>query len=441
MNEDSSTAGAGGAAGPSCDLAVWMLGHCPLQPGDSPAAEAERGGDTAPPIDHGMRRYRVPADLLEQFDQSEWIEVTWDESDPQAWSAAPGGRLFNWLTEHLRHHPLNLVPRDRVASVHRLTPLLFTYFEVRQGSLQLGGCRLEDRPLLRRTTLDAQGRQQHHFFSRQNEPLPAALLKSLGVDQLRPAQQLTSPPLLEEDVTAWAGQSPVDGRVVLDVVVWCKYVTGELTAMSESGSSVYLPFSGWAGELISGRLKPPPYREPSTGDESYELVQLDDGALTASTAAERCSASGRLALRTALRTCAASGRRALEAFMAKCPVTGDWVVEDELRPCQQCRQVVGPHCRDANGVCQACRALKPAGPGDPELSRILGEHPGLGVWHRWRIAETRDVYILGASALMRRLLLVLDKQSLAPQHVAVRSRFSSVWTTPSDLEQQELLRG
>lgn len=405
-------------------LAQWMLDLSPL------VAHA----------DDGELSLEVPPPLADQFDGAESIKLSWDADQDEQWSAAGDGRLFHWLREHLREHPPNVSPANQVESLHPLTTVLFDVFQLEQGTLQLGGCTMEDRPVLRRTWLDSEGMPRHQFFFEDGQRLADELAAELGLHDLAPLSSLQTPPMDQAAVAKWSARAAVDEPVVLDTVVWCKHATGELTAVGEAGR-LQLPFSGWAAQLLSGAVKPPPYREQRTGDESYELVRLDDGSLTASAAAEACSVSGKIVIRTELRTCAASKRRALKQFFVTCPVSQDQVLEEELRACSQCCQPVGPHCRDERKICAACREMKPAGPADPRLSRILGEHPGLGPWRRWRIAETNEVYLLGAAALFRKLLLVLDKETLAPRHVAVRSRFSRVWTTPSDLEQQELLRG
>ena len=359
-----------------------------------------------------------------------------------------GSDLHRWLLGHFRREPLHLAPIDQVERVHQLTPILFEYFKLEQGVLQLGGCTLHDRPLLRRSRTTPDQKPEHEFFDLLGNPLDRVLINDLGLDNLEPFSRTHHrPPIMTADQRdSWrqfVEQLPpvadsVDGDFC--AVVWCKYVTGELNATGE-GERLRLPFEGWAAQLLNGAARPAPYLEPATGDASYELVRLDDGSLTAANAVEMCAASGKRVLRNELRTCASTGKRALPEFFVTCPVTNDHVLDDVMTACQQCRQPVGPHCLDEQQVCAACRSLKPAGAEDPRLARTLGEYPGLSVFRRWRMAETNRAYILTASALFRQLILVLDSQSLAPLHVATRSRFSRHWVSPSELEQQELLRG
>ena len=395
----------------------------------------------------------VPDTLQDQFEGQTEIQATWTAADDPHhpdWSLAPGGRLYQWLVEYFQHQPMCLAPVGQPERVHELTGALFNAFQLEQGSLQLGGCTMEDRPVLFQTRSTATGEWTHRFFFRDLIELNGDRLKALRLEQLESSPPSRSRAMSADDLADWSrlvddhlshvGDRHAKSTVVMQAIVWCKFAKGELTA-SDEGEHLRLPFEGWAAELLSGDAKPPPYCEPATGDTSYELVRLDDGRLTAATAAGVCQASNRRVLRTQLQKCPATDTLALKEFFSTCPVTGDQVFSEGMRPCPQCRQLVGAHCQDSHGICKACRELKSAGPEDPRLARILGEHPGLSVWRRWRMSETSEVYILGAAALMRKLLVVLDKESLAPRHLAVRSRFAKTWATPSDLEQEELLAG
>ncbi|MCA9176973.1 MAG: hypothetical protein KDB14_20935 [Planctomycetales bacterium] len=361
-------------------------------------------------------------------------------------------------TNELRTHPLSLAPETQPEMVHPLTAVLFSCFELEEGSLRLGGCMLEDRPLMRVSLWNDQGELEQRFFDRDGQPLDPSLIDELGLDDLHPTttKLRIDPELWQQWLAKVATHLPgatnateATGDMVdnasakaswVPAVVWCKYASGELSATGDD-DRLRLPFAGWAGQLLRGSVKPPPYRELATGDESYHLVRLDDGSLTAANAVGVCSVSHKRVLRTELRECPVSHEVALPEFFVSCPISGQLVLPGALRECVHCRQRVGMDCVSERGFCGACQNMQPAGPSDPRLARVLGEHPGLGVWGRWRLAETRAVYILAGSALLRRLVVVLDKDNLTPRHLAVRSRFSRVWTTPSELEQQELLAG
>ncbi len=73
------------------------------------------------------------------------------------------------------------------------------------------------------------------------------------------------------------------------------------------------------------------------------------------------------------------------------------------------------------------------------MARILGELPGLDRWRRWRISETSTVYVLTASALVKRLLVVVEKETLKPLHLASGFRLTNNWNELPKLQREELL--
>ena len=62
------------------------------------------------------------------------------------------------------------------------------------------------------------------------------------------------------------------------------------------------------------------------------------------------------------------------------------------------------------------------------MARILHEHPALDRWRRWRMSETSRVYVLVATGWLKRLLVVVDKETLELRHMATGSRLSHRWT-------------
>ena len=71
------------------------------------------------------------------------------------------------------------------------------------------------------------------------------------------------------------------------------------------------------------------------------------------------------------------------------------------------------------------------------MARLLGEHANLDRWARWRIAETDQVYVLTSSAIFRRLLVVVDKETLELVRIAMSNRFSSRWVDAPVADQDE----
>ena len=94
----------------------------------------------------------------------------------------------------------------------------------------------------------------------------------------------------------------------------------------------------------------------------------------------------------------------------------------------------------AEGVCAACRGLKKVSKDEPRLAWILGEHAGLDRWNHWQLAETATVYIVQASGLLKRLLAVVEKETLAVQRLATAPRLTSTWVDVPETERAELLK-
>jgi len=398
------------------------------------------------PCGEDLFEFSVPEGQRGDFDGREVVRVAVRASrgtgpgtaDVLAVDSPLGGRLLRRLQAWGPFVPA--VPRHQPVSVHQLAPHLFAPYRVTGGTVRLSGCSLEDHPLLRYTYLvrrdngEAAARLVHVDASPRPEPLEPALSASLRLDELAP--RLVRPPRVSDDqLGAWLSYgeqqaallTTADRRAefVVAAVIWCKRASGKL--LFEFGDrSAERPFDAWAQHLVDGVATPPPFRCPVTGRESYHVTATDDGRITVAESIACCECSGRRVLDSDLETCDVTGKRALAEFLRSCSVTGERVLADQLVRCTQCSQEVSPHAILA-GRCAACRSLQPISRDDPRLARILGEYPKLDRWTRWRLAETDAVYVLTASSLLRRLLLVLDKESLEASHVAESFRLGRDW--------------
>jgi hypothetical protein len=391
----------------------------------------------------------VPADQREDFGGREVVRFGWNavagahegQAGTPAEVLALGSPLGDQLLSRLKRlgPVVHAAPRGQPVSIHELASALFAPYRVEGGSVRLSGCSLEDQPLLRYTygvrSRDADGglRLEHVYASPQQQAIEDDLLAALRVNDLTPL--VARPPRLpDEQVAAWLAhgerQTPRlagDRRAdfLLTTVIWCKRASGKL--LFELGeSSAERSFDLWAQQLVDGTALPPPFRCAATGRESYHLVATDDGRITVADAIARCEHSGRRVLDSELETCAVTGRRVLGEFLRVCSISDECVLSGELVSCTQCRQEVSPHAI-SGGRCRACRSLQPVTPDDPRLARILGEYPKLDSWPRWQLAETASVYVLTARSLLRRLLLVLDKESLEALRVAEGFRLTRHW--------------
>ena len=389
-------------------------------------------------VGHRFRLDPLGDSVLEQPDPD--IElVTWESP------------LMVWLLGRLRGPawPLHAQPDCQPSSVHQLAGHLFSYYQVDGGHSHLVGCTLDDRPFLRLTFLVPAVAGQpvklvHGLGTGEGELLDDELFEQLRLDQLVPMvgrRPRLEPTLLDQwtELTrreVLARNERPDLSTIAATLIWCKYASGKL-AFSIGQQTVELAFEGWGCMLQDHRVPPPPFTCPLSGLSSYHLTATDDGRITVAPAIAACEFSGRRVLAIELRgMCAETRRRVLPEFLRSCPVTGRSVLESALRPCSMCRQSVSPG-SIGKGRCAACRALETTTKADPRVARVLDAYPRLDRWRSWKVAETETAQIVVAQSTWRRLLVVLDKNTLDVLHVAAGHRFSGGWTRVSDVQRAD----
>ncbi len=318
----------------------------------------------------------------------------------------------------------HLAPADQPTSAHEIAERLFSAYTVDGGTVHLAGCRLEDRMFLRLEFGQGE-RTETWYVDDTGEPVEAARLEALGLNRVVAVRKPPRPfePQLEQVTQAAvrrAGEACRSGErmeLVNLAVLWCKYVEGKLR-FTTAGASADLRFSGWARTLT-----PPPFSCPSTGQKTFHLAATDDGRIAAAEQLQECQYTRRRVLASELETCTATGRRVVRELMATCPVTAARVMQTAMVTCRTCRQRVAPQAVE-RGQCAACRSLRPVDKADPRMARLLDEHPLLDRWRSWRLAETATVYILTAHGWLKRVLLVVDKESLELRVVAEGNRLA-----------------
>jgi hypothetical protein len=268
------------------------------------------------------------------------------------------------------------------------------------------------------------------------------LVEALGMKEVTELAKPPQPPgpqielAVDNAVRAAIERFPPDDppEVVATAALWCKFAAGKLRfAVGEE--SAELPFSGW-----SRTLGPPPFVCPHSGASTFHLAATDDGRIVAAEEIEPCTETHRRTLAAELVTCAVTGRRVMPELVETCPISAARVLASRMVQCGMCRQRVSPATIHRNR-CSACRNPQPVGEADPRMTRVLREYPLLGRWPSWRIAETATVYILTAAGWIRRLLIVVDKGSLEPKHVATGSRVMADWRPLQPTEYDRQLRG
>jgi hypothetical protein len=369
----------------------------------------------------------------------------------------PQSRMFQWILDELRAYPqpLQAFVKDDVRGASELEESFRAAYKLQGVTLHLSDAKLESRPVLRMAVrLAARGPQngsrlQHWHFLPDGTPIDDQRALELGLDQ--PQSANGSAPVFQGDLDAWLEaaaatvrrrnpdlpaappelpaelpeSSAEAGESVASCLVWCRHVSGKLV-FACGGSTVELPFAGWARRFRSGHELPPPFHCPLTGLESYEVEASDDGQITVSEALETCGHSARRVLAGQLEACQATGTRVLPEYLVACPVSGRRLLASRLVECRDCRQAVDPDGLQQTR-CGACRKLVSVSKDDPRMALVLGEYPKLERWSRWRMSETGSVYVLTANDWFRRMLVVLQKESLEVRHLATSGRVRPAW--------------
>ena len=361
-------------------------------------------------------------------------------AQPELQLLAPGAPWFERVLGQL-HEAGNVIhsaPQQQPANVHQLTPRLLGAYRFEQGTVHLGGCTLEDRPVIRWTFLsahpaDARPRLRHVYVWPEGGVLDEPTIAALGLARVSPSA-IRPPRVTEAQLRQWIEAarvhasgvaSPQPGDILLASVLWCKFAEGQVV-FAWGEQSVELSFAGWTRMLASGELQPPPFRCAVSGAQSHQLAVTDDDRITVVEAIAACDVSGKRVIESELETCAVSSRRALPEYLETCPLTDQRVLKSEIVVCFLCQQRVSwPSLKE--GRCTACRRLQRANKQDAPLARILGEYPGLDRWRRWRLSETSRVYIVLGRQLWRQILAVVDKQSLQLRHLATAGRIVPRW--------------
>ncbi len=372
-------------------------------------------------------------------------------TDQQLESLELGGRFFTWLLERLKATgpALHVRPIKQPLAVNNISARLFDGYRVDGGQVHLGGCQLTDFPFLRLSFAATESGEtviRHLFVAHDGTSVSDQLAGKLGLMEVEPIAKL--PPRLDDAalhsliaagrrVAAQSSTSRDPSAATIDplvaTLVWVKQASGQLQFNIEE-TTASLPFSGWAA-----LIQPQPFIAQHSGASTFHLAATDDGRVDAVEEITTCDHSGRRILRQELVTCSVTGKQVLEEFTEQCPVSGQPALADEFASCVTCREQVSRSALDRE-VCTACRKMSKIKKDDPRLVWILGEHTGLDRWNRWQLSETQNVYIAQADSLLKRLLVVVDKETLSVHHLATSGRLSSVWIPVADETRDELLK-
>lgn len=409
----------------------------------------------------GVYSLTVPEMHREHFDHAERLQIRF-EDEPELGSAEVvadtqlvtiDSKFFLWLMDQLctTGTVVHAIPREQADSVHDLAPRLFDTFTVDGGRVQLAGCTFDDRPFCRltyrtsRANSDSTAGLTNVVLDERGLVVDPTLADSLRLDDVASVEQ-DKFRVSDDQVQKWSDRGDAAAResfqtdsidAVVRTAIWCKFVEGKLV-FQIGDAAAETKFSGWAQQIADGSHKPAPFSCALTGKQSYHLAATDDGRITVVEAIVTCDESGSRVLPDDLETCIATGKCALPQYFTDCPVTGERVIESGLERCAMCGQRVSP-LAIARGRCLTCRSTKSVSKDEPRVVRVLEEFPGLDRWRSWQIAESAKVYVLVATGLVRRLVVVVDHETLELRRLATGGRFFGQWVdVPEELRDEKL---
>ena len=409
----------------------------------------------------GLFELTIPADQTSVFADRDRITIrlgdstapgshpghaTPPETDRTVESTAPEALLFGWLVgtdPGSRRHPAcpsrrpaEPSARGRRQAVRRLRG--------RTVRAHIAGCTLEDpaisvATLLRRSP-DRPPQITTAYFAADGKPLSSDRINQLGLDTLAPlGEPRPKIPASQIKLLTAAGKRALAAHPdheldhpIAATILWVKYVTGRRQFTIGEASAI-LRFEGWARTL-----DPPPFVCQHSRLSTYRVAATDDGRIVAAEAIEVCEHSGRRTIGSELTTCCVTGKRVLKEFVAVCPALGKPALIEEFIRCPRCRQEVCQAAIEGPG-CRGCMSLQRVDRDDPRMVWLLGEFPQLDRFRHFELSETAQVYILQTRGWWKKLLLVLDRESLEVRHAATQGRFGKEWLPIDDAERRRLL--
>jgi hypothetical protein len=335
------------------------------------------------------------------------------------------------------------MPSRSAPSVAELSARLYAAYQVDGGSVRLAGCTIEPQPIVHAGG-QCNGNAIELFLLPSGEALDASAIDELDLRNPVPvdravriaaeaAEQLTN--LGRQAVAADCRKlgREIEANTGFVKIIWTRWAAGKLR-FTIGGEFVELPFANWAS-----RLKAPAWICPHSGQATFHLAATDDGRIVAADEIATCQQIKQRMLRSELVTCSVTGQQVSRELTELCPVSERPVLADKMKVCPTCHLRVSPQAIVETG-CVACSKLASIRKSDPRMCLVLGEHPGLDRRRRWRLAETPRAYVLEARSILRRLLVVVDKQSLQATRLAERSCFRSTWMDVPAEQRREFLQ-
>ena len=306
-------------------------------------------------------------------------------------------------------------PADEPHAVHEFANPMFAAYKVDGGTVHLGGCHLEDVPLVRISRVEPQPRNTgessgdpeitHRFFDAAGQPVNQSLVGELRLAHLVPPTE----PKPTYRRAKWAetidkaarSLRPRPDKAPTAAIVLAKRAAGRLQ-VTLGEESLDIPFAGWTRTLTA-----PPAVCPETGIETYHLMALDDGRIVAAESVGSCGVTGAARLQRDLVSCAVTNQTVASELTEPCPVLGKAVLSDEFATCRTCGERVA-RTTVLNDSCLGCKSLPRAPRNDDRVAALLEAHPELQGFGGWRVTETTTATFFQGRRWLQKVFVVID---------------------------------
>ena len=355
--------------------------------------------------------------------------------------------ILDWVLQQgaAQQQLASYVPTSDPHAVHEIVASMFAAYTIDGGTVHLGGCHLQDTPILRITraghadasTGAAAESVTHAYFDCQGQPLADEVVRQLHLTEValpeepKPAQSTEQwSPAIAAAESLLGGDLHEPERVAS--VVLAKWAQGQLQ-VTIGDESLAINFAGWTRTLSA-----PPAICPQSGRETYHLTTLGDGRIAAAEQVVTCEESGERILRSSSVRCCVTGKQVDKACCEPCPVSGELALPEGFAECDCCHGRVSRVQLTKTGCC-GCDGRAEVGRDEPRLAAIISATPKLGRFKKWRLAHTDALWIAETGGLFSRYLVVIAKQSGQVCHAARRGRLARAWRPLSEDERRELL--
>ena len=309
----------------------------------------------------------------------------------------------------LRHAQID----DDQLSIQSISEVIYSLFEVENGTIKLSGCSIEPTPVLKLKLKTQSEASEILYFSDQGE-MEQDFARSLGLDDFEvsenepswlkaPSKRSELDQLIENVRTRLESEW---SRVFHMTVYWCKAVDGKLT-VSIGDATGSIKFSCWAKRLVDGLDTCPPYLCEHSGKSAYQIVADDLGNLTVPAAMKTCELTNAKIVESQIAACSVSNRQVAVTELWTCPATGKKLLQEYAKKCAKCNQSVSPDALE-RGFCIVCRSLSSTDPVTPAIQQIQEKYPFATACKNWKESTCQSYSVVACRQKLSRFIFVID---------------------------------